>query len=177
MFLARLGALARDDPKPIGEIDLTPLSADHFAGSCGGQDQEFQGSSGNTVLRTQRRHEFADLSIWQRCMVLDATHLRSRRQQIVEVTVPLCWVFTLAMPRALAQSKIDSIRPRSLLAVSGFSVQIGSSTLSTSRYRSIAPAGTDNGISIGDKCRAPLGGMFGVAPSGPMRLDVTVAGF
>jgi hypothetical protein len=59
-------------------------------------------------------------------VVLDSTNFAARWVELVQMTAPASRVLALPVARRVAQSRTDSIRPRSRLAVSGFVCQIGS---------------------------------------------------
>ena len=109
MIAPRFHALARDDPDPLGAVDLGPARADHLARARRGQNGKFEAPGGNRVALTQLGHKAADLLIGQRRMVRRPAHLGLFRQQFVEMAAPARWVFTVAVAarRCPVEDRLD----------------------------------------------------------------------
>ena len=156
------------------QVDLGPPRADHLSGPGGGQDGKFERPGRDAFLLAQAR---------------PGSPATRRRAAPRDVRPSAPWIVPATACRGGHASGPGS-RPRDSRAplpsrgstrcararrpaVSGFVVQIGSSTLSTSAvsiglHREIA----DNGLGIGGERRFPLRRMLGIAPAGPVAGDV-----
>ena len=99
--------------------------------------------------------------------MLHFAHLGTRRQQLVEMAAPARRVFAVAIAPHLGEVQNAFDPSAQAEAVSGFVVQIGSSTFSTSAV-SIACTGSAPmmGYGICSERRSPLRRVLVVAPSG-----------
>src|ERR1700751_1047869 len=108
MLLARLDPLARERPKPFGEVDFLSPGADRFARPRRSQDREFERAGGNPVFLAQLGHEGAEVGRGQRRMMLDTAGLRALRQQVIEM--PAAAGRVLALAKAANGRSIEDAR-------------------------------------------------------------------
>ena len=129
------------------QIELAPAGTDSLTSTSSRQDRELQRERRNVIPRPQTCHEAGQLIVGHCRVMLDAADLAFCWQQVIEMATPAGRV--LARRESCApwpNLKIDSIRPRSLDAVSGLSPQIGSRTLST---KAVSIACTGNAPMMG----------------------------
>src|SRR4051794_40174496 len=88
MLSTALHAIAWNCPELRLKIDLRPTRADDLAGSCGGQNQEFQRPRRDPVTRGQFRHEGRNVSEGQGSVMLHLRDGAAGRQRFGQMTTP-----------------------------------------------------------------------------------------
>ena len=88
MFLAGLHAFAGHGPRRGVEVDFGPACAAHLAGTCSGQDREFEGLRAHAGLAAQRLHESPNVAERQSAVMARIRHGARRRQHGIEVALP-----------------------------------------------------------------------------------------
>src|SRR6516165_5477336 len=95
MLATALHAVRWHPPHLCVPLDLVPSRAEHFAGASCGEDREFQRSCGHPPASAQFGHEFRNLRIGQRGVMLDLRHLPAFGQHFLEMAPPLRRIRTL----------------------------------------------------------------------------------
>src|ERR1700730_16251723 len=132
MFAPGFHPRCRNRPNLGIAINLSPRRAEHLAGACRRQDQEFKSHCGHGFPFAQRGDKFRH-GIEGYGGEVAARELLAFWQELVEVPPPSGRVRLIAAmcPLARAASSTVSIRPRRREAVSGFACQIDCKTPST----------------------------------------------
>jgi hypothetical protein len=97
MLVAALHTFGRNDPYLRACVDLIPTSGNYFVPPSRGQDQEFERTSRNALLRPQHGHEAGNLVERKRGMVSNLLYVCGRGQEMFEITAPASGIFAIAI--------------------------------------------------------------------------------
>jgi hypothetical protein len=147
MLPSAFHALSRNYPDLRVELDLAPPRGQTLAGASCGEDREFERPRRHARPAPQSGQETGNVIKGESGMMLDPPNSGARAGRIWARFPFHCAGFgPWRKPRTVAASSTASIRPRTRPAVSGFSVQIGSRTWTTSP---VSIAATGNSPNIG----------------------------